>query len=162
MLVLALMLILPSAAIAAEAERPLVVASLTQMSGTFTTNMWGNNTADVDMRLLLHSYPAIYENLNQQYERNNVALSNLVSNVPAVMLLLPHLGADPASSSVLLALVSTFAGNLITLGSIANLIVIEQARQHGVTLGFREHARAGVPVTLASLAILVAWLAVTR
>lgn len=78
MLVLALMLILPSAAIAAEAERPLVVASLTQMSGTFTTNMWGNNTADVDMRLLLHGYPTIYENLNQQYERNNVALSNLV------------------------------------------------------------------------------------
>ena len=89
-------------------------------------------------------------------------LSNLVSNVPAVMLLVRFLHGAETESWYALALASPFAGNLITLGSIANLIVIEQARQHGVTLGFREHARAGVPVTLASLAILVAWLAVTR
>ncbi len=89
-------------------------------------------------------------------------LSNLVSNVPAVMLLTRFLQGADAESWYALALASTFAGNLITLGSIANLIVIEQARQHGVTLSFREHARAGVPVTLVSLAILAAWLAATR
>ncbi len=89
-------------------------------------------------------------------------LSNLVSNVPAVMLLVRFLEGAPTESWYVLALASTFAGNLLTIGSIANLIVIEQARPLGVTLSFREHARAGVPVTLASLAIIVAWLVVTR
>jgi Na+/H+ antiporter NhaD/arsenite permease-like protein len=46
-----------------------------------------------------------------------------------------------------LPLASTFAGNLLTIGSIANLIVIEQARQCGIRIGFREHARVGIPVT---------------
>jgi len=89
-------------------------------------------------------------------------LSNLVSNVPAVMLLVRFLEGAGAESWYVLALASTFAGNLITIGSIANLIVIEQARGLGVTLGFREHARAGVPITLASLAILLAWLLLLR
>ncbi len=87
-------------------------------------------------------------------------LSNLVSNVPAVMLLVRFLDGAPAESWYVLALASTFAGNLITIGSIANLIVIEQARGLGVTLTFREHARAGIPVTLASLAIVAVWLLV--
>jgi len=89
-------------------------------------------------------------------------LSNLVSNVPAVMLLVRFLDGAGAESWYVLALASTFAGNLITIGSIANLIVIEQARAQGVSLSFREHARAGVPVTLASLGILVAWLLLMR
>lgn len=88
--------------------------------------------------------------------------SNLVSNVPACMLLVRFLDpADPAQWYVL-ALSSTFAGNLLAVGSIANLIVIEQARLHGVRIGFLEHARAGVPVTLASLALTLAWIALTR
>ena len=86
-----------------------------------------------------------------------VALSNLVSNVPAVMLLLPHLGADPQQAGVLLALVSTFAGNLLLVGSIANLIVADLAGQQGVHIGWREHARIGVPVTLLSLGLV--WMA---
>ena len=56
-----------------------------------------------------------------------VLLSNLVSNVPAVMLLLPHLQGE--SAGVTLALVSTFAGNLLLVGSIANLIVVDLARK---------------------------------
>ncbi len=88
------------------------------------------------------------------------ALSNLVSNVPAVMLLTRFLEGAPAVSWYTLAVASTFAGNLVTIGSIANLIVIEQARAQGVRLGFREHARAGIPVTLVSLAILAGWLLV--
>lgn len=86
------------------------------------------------------------------------ALSNLVSNVPAVMLLIRFMGDARPEAWYVLALSSTFAGNLITIGSIANLIVIEQARGQGVVLTFWEHARAGVPVTLASLGVVLVWL----
>jgi len=83
-------------------------------------------------------------------------LSNLVSNVPAVMLLLPY--AEGAPSGTILALSSTLAGNLFVVGSIANIIVIDQARRHGVQIDWREHARVGVPVTLATLGIAWVWL----
>ncbi|HPC83440.1 MAG TPA: SLC13 family permease [Thermoanaerobaculaceae bacterium] len=85
-----------------------------------------------------------------------VVLSNLVSNVPAVMLLLPQ--ATHPVAGPLLALSSTLAGNLLLVGSIANLIVIDQAGRLGVKITWREHARVGVPVTLATLAIAAAWL----
>ena len=85
-------------------------------------------------------------------------LSNLVSNVPAVMLLTRLLpGASPETNYVL-ALASTFAGNMLVIGSIANLIVIEQAKKMGVTISFREHARAGIPVTLLSFLVILAWI----
>jgi Na+/H+ antiporter NhaD/arsenite permease-like protein len=84
-------------------------------------------------------------------------LSNLVSNVPAVMLLLPH-ARHPLAGPVL-ALSSTLAGNLLVVGSIANIIVVDQAAALGVRIGWREHARVGVPVTLATLAAAAAWLA---
>ena len=85
-------------------------------------------------------------------------LSNLVSNVPAVMLLLPHLGGDAASAGAALALISTFAGNLLLVGSIANLIVVDVARRQGVEINWRQHARIGLPVTFGSLAVLWFWL----
>ena len=91
----------------------------------------------------------------------STALSNLVSNVPAVMLLLPHLGGDVQASQqagVLLALASTMAGNLLLVGSIANLIVVDLARRNGVAIGWLAHARVGLPVTLASLAVVWFWL----
>jgi Na+/H+ antiporter NhaD/arsenite permease-like protein len=84
-----------------------------------------------------------------------LSLSNLVSNVPAVMLLLPHVGGEPAA--VLLALVSTLAGNLLLVGSIANLIVVDAAQALGIDIGWRDHARIGIPITLFSLAIV--WIA---
>jgi len=83
-------------------------------------------------------------------------LSNLVSNVPAVMLLLPA-SSGPEAGAVL-ALASTFAGNLLIVGSIANIIVVDQARAQGVAIDWRAHARAGIPVTLATLAIAGVWL----
>ncbi|HOK44729.1 MAG TPA: anion transporter [Bryobacteraceae bacterium] len=85
-------------------------------------------------------------------------LSNLVSNVPAVLVFkpfMPHLG-DPRQAWLTLAMASTLAGNLTLLGSVANLIVVERARQH-VRIGFREHAVVGVPLTLLTLALGV-WL----
>jgi Na+/H+ antiporter NhaD/arsenite permease-like protein len=84
-------------------------------------------------------------------------LSNLVSNVPAVMLLLP--AAREALDGAVLALSSTLAGNLIIVGSIANIIVVDQAARLGVELDWRRHARVGVPVTLMTLALAAAWLA---
>ncbi|MFM1921704.1 MAG: hypothetical protein RLZZ303_3338 [Candidatus Hydrogenedentota bacterium] len=84
-------------------------------------------------------------------------LSNLVSNVPAVMMLLP--AATHEDAALILALASTLAGNLIVVSSIANIIVIEQARQCGLKIGWGEHARTGIPVTLASLTIAAVWIA---
>jgi Na+/H+ antiporter NhaD/arsenite permease-like protein len=83
-------------------------------------------------------------------------LSNLVSNVPAVMLLLPH--ASHPLAGPILALSSTLAGNLLIVGSIANMIVVEQADALGVRIGWRRHAAVGVPVTLATLALAALWL----
>ena len=79
-----------------------------------------------------------------------VLLSNLVSNVPAVMLLLPHLGPGQGP---LLALVSTLAGNLLLVGSIANLIVADLAAKEGIRIGWREHLRLAAPVAFGSLLI---------
>lgn len=81
--------------------------------------------------------------------------SNLVSNVPAVMLLLP--AATEPWSGPLLALVSTLAGNLLIVGSIANIIVVDAAARRGVRIDWRLHARVGVPVTLATLVITALW-----
>jgi Na+/H+ antiporter NhaD/arsenite permease-like protein len=87
-------------------------------------------------------------------------LSNLISNVPAVMLLsrlVPDL-PSPDTAWLTLAMSSTLAGNLTLLGSIANLIVLEGARRRGVTISFAQYLRLGVPVTLATLVFGVWWL----
>jgi len=83
-------------------------------------------------------------------------LGNIVSNVPAVMLLLP-LATHPMAGT-LLALVSTLSGNLLIVGSIANIIVVDAAERRGVRIDWRRHARVGVPVTVATLAITGAYL----
>jgi Na+/H+ antiporter NhaD/arsenite permease-like protein len=85
-------------------------------------------------------------------------LSNLVSNVPAVLLfktVIPTFG-EPTRAWLLLAMASTLAGNLTILGSVANLIVVEQARGAGIQIGFLEYSKVGVPVTVVTL--LVGWL----
>jgi Na+/H+ antiporter NhaD/arsenite permease-like protein len=85
-------------------------------------------------------------------------LSNLVSNVPAVLLfksLVPTFG-EPTRGWLVLAMASTLAGNLTVVGSVANLIVVEAARQARVPIGFREYARVGVPLTVVTL--VLGWL----
>lgn len=87
--------------------------------------------------------------------------SNTIGNVPAVILLL---AAEPGwGPGVLqgLALATTLAGNFFLVGSIANLIVAERAAACGVAFGFADHARAGVPMTLATLAVAAVWLVAT-
>jgi Na+/H+ antiporter NhaD/arsenite permease-like protein len=88
-----------------------------------------------------------------------VVLSNLVSNVPAVMLLkslVPGF-ADPHRAWLLLAMASTLAGNLTITGSVANIIVVETAKPD-LHIGFRQYFRAGLPVTIGTLLIGWAWL----
>lgn len=86
-------------------------------------------------------------------------LSNLVSNVPAVLLLQPTLeSAGSAKLWYLLALVSTWAGNLTLVGSIANLIVAESAAAFGVEVSLRAYCRAGIPLTLITVALGTAWI----
>jgi len=87
-------------------------------------------------------------------------LSNIVSNVPAVMLLRTMVAGfpDPHAGWIALAMASTLAGNLTITGSVANIIVVERAAAGGVRIGFREYARVGIPVTVCSLAAGSLWL----
>ncbi len=87
-------------------------------------------------------------------------LSNLVSNVPAVLMLRPFVAAlaDPRTAWKVVAMASTLAGNFTLLGSIANLIVAEKAARRGVTIGFWDYFRLGAPVTVVTIVIGAAWL----
>ncbi len=90
----------------------------------------------------------------------SVVLSNLVSNVPAVLLFRPFIPDFPEVQRawLTLAMATTFAGNLTLLGSVANLIVAETAKDRGVHLSFGEYLKAGVPITVVSLIFGVMWL----
>lgn len=92
----------------------------------------------------------------------SVVLSNLISNVPAVLLFRPLVPAfpDPQRTWLTLAMATTLAGNLTLLGSVANLIVAETAKKQGVDLTFGEYLKAGVPITLISLLWGIIWLTV--
>jgi Na+/H+ antiporter NhaD/arsenite permease-like protein len=87
--------------------------------------------------------------------------SNSIGNVPFVILLLAVWPAPPEGALYGLALLSTLAGNLLLTGSLANIITAERAAASGVRFGFLDHARAGVPMTLASLVLAALWLWLT-
>jgi Na+/H+ antiporter NhaD/arsenite permease-like protein len=90
----------------------------------------------------------------------SVVLSNVVSNVPAVMLLRPVVPTlnDPASAWLTIAMATTLAGNLTLIGSVANLIVAEIARRRGVELSFGEYLKAGMAIAILSLGVGILWL----
>jgi Na+/H+ antiporter NhaD/arsenite permease-like protein len=87
-------------------------------------------------------------------------LSNLVSNVPAVVVLRPFIDSlpDPQRAWLTVAMASTLAGNLTVLGSIANLIVVQRAAAAGVVIGLWDYCRVGLPLTLLTLLIGTLWL----
>jgi Na+/H+ antiporter NhaD/arsenite permease-like protein len=87
-------------------------------------------------------------------------LSNLVSNVPAVLVMKPFVAAlgNHDSAWLVIAMASTLAGNFTVLGSIANLIVIQKAAVGGVEIGFWDHFRVGAPLTIITLVIGTLWL----
>ena len=86
-------------------------------------------------------------------------LSNIVSNVPAVMLLksLAPNFANPHTAWLVLAMASTLAGNLTITGSVANIIVVESAKPE-TKIGFWEYFRVGLPITVMTLIVGWAWL----
>lgn len=85
----------------------------------------------------------------------SAVLSNIVSNVPAVMLFKPFINqfANPEKAWLLLAMSTTFAGNLTLLGSVANLIVVESAKHHGIKVDFIEYLKVGILITIISIVI---------
>jgi len=83
-----------------------------------------------------------------------VVLSNLISNVPAVLLLQPLISQDDTKSWLLLAAGSTLAGNLTLFGAVANLITVEAAAELGYKLTFWEHLRFGAPLTACTLLLV--------
>ena len=94
----------------------------------------------------------------------SAVLSNVVSNVPAVLLFKPLMEVMPQQEQAWLALSmsSTLAGNLTLLGSVANLIVVENARRAGIELSFLEYLKVGVPLTILTLLVGIAWLSWVR
>jgi Na+/H+ antiporter NhaD/arsenite permease-like protein len=90
-------------------------------------------------------------------------LSNLVSNVPAVLILKPFVQSLPDQDRIwlVIAMASTLGGNLTLLGSVVNLIVAERARAAGIEVNFGTHLRVGVPLTLMTIAMGTWWLSGT-
>ena len=86
----------------------------------------------------------------------SLVLTNLVSNVPAVMLLLPFV--ETPFQATLLALSSTLGGNLLLVGSIANLIVVSKAKKFGIHISWKDHLKAGIPIGVGTLALAILWL----
>jgi len=84
-------------------------------------------------------------------------LSNLISNAAAVMLLLKVVPLSQPVLAYILALANSFGGSLIVIGSLSNIIVVQQAREMGISISFWDFSRLGIPVTLAALAGLIAW-----
>jgi Na+/H+ antiporter NhaD/arsenite permease-like protein len=87
-------------------------------------------------------------------------LSNLVSNVPAVLVLKPFIITLPNHDTawLIVAMASTLAGNFTVLGSIANLIVVQMAGRRGVAIGFRDYFRVGAPLTALTIVLGTLWL----
>ena len=86
-------------------------------------------------------------------------MSNVLGNVPSVILLLQISPNPPQGALYALALLSSLSGNLLLVGSFSNLIVVERASAYGVRLSFGDYARVGIPVTLISMGFAMAWLA---
>lgn len=90
-----------------------------------------------------------------------LVVSNGIGNVPAVILITTVWSDAPQGALYGLALLSTLAGNLLLVGSLANLIVAERAAACGIRIGFGDFARVGIPIALASMAVATLWLGTT-
>jgi Na+/H+ antiporter NhaD/arsenite permease-like protein len=84
-------------------------------------------------------------------------LSAIINNAPAVMLLLKIVPIVHASTAYIMAVANSFGGSLILTASVSNIIVVQQARQLGIIISFRDFARLGVPIAFVALAGLIGW-----
>jgi Na+/H+ antiporter NhaD/arsenite permease-like protein len=120
--------------------------------------------AGAEQRLLTHrviaEVAALHLGRAPMLSAVTAVLSNLVSNVPAVLVLRPFVEAlhDRDHAWLVVAMASTLAGNFTLLGSIANLIVAEKAGQRGIAVGFWTYFRVGAPVTIITLVLGTLWL----
>ncbi|MCZ7556459.1 MAG: anion transporter [Bacteroidia bacterium] len=127
-------------------------AGLFIVTSVLPTGAAGLHLRDAAHGMQLHTLPGLVA--------VSVLLSNIVSNVPAVLLLSPMI-SEAADAHILwlgMAMATTFAGNLTLLGSVANLIVAEGAARRGVRIGFLTYIRSGLPVTILTLFLGVLWL----
>jgi Na+/H+ antiporter NhaD/arsenite permease-like protein len=87
-------------------------------------------------------------------------LSNIVSNVPAVLVLKPFIAQlqNQQQAWLTVAMASTLAGNFAIVGSVANLIVVQRARAQKVEIGFWEYSRVGAPLTVLTIGVGIFWL----
>ena len=113
---------------------------------------------------MTHALLRLGEKLNLQhtgvFTLVTAILSNLVSNVPAVMLLkslVPRF-ANPHTGWLVLSMASTLAGNLTITGSVANIIVVERARREQADISFGDYFRAGLPITVLTMLFGYLWL----
>jgi len=120
-----------------------------------TGALQSTGSGDLAMRWLAHSGFDLDRPVNLAVA--TAALSNLINNSAAVMLLVKVVDLTRPTAAYVLALANSFGGSLIVVGSVSNIIVVQQARDLGVTISFRDFARLGVPVTLAALAGLIGW-----
>jgi Na+/H+ antiporter NhaD/arsenite permease-like protein len=118
------------------------INGITEKLGNITQNMAGVNALNLSVL--------------------TTVLSNLVSNVPAVLLLKPLIAQLPNQTAgwLTLAASSTLAGNLTLLGSVANLIVAESSKRRHVNISFWEYTKAGTIITILTLMISIIWLSV--
>jgi Na+/H+ antiporter NhaD/arsenite permease-like protein len=92
----------------------------------------------------------------------SVVTSNTLGSLPATMLLLQIWPTPPPGVLYALALLTSLAGNLLLSGSLTNVLIAERAERMGARLGFYDHAKAGVPIAVISLAFAILWLALTH
>lgn len=121
------------------------------VTGTFVSTGFG----DQAVQWLAHAG----FHLNQPFNLTltTAVLTNLINNSPTVMLLLKVVTPLTPTAAYILALTNSFAGSLLVIGSVANLITVQQARDLGIKISFWDFTRLGLPVTLAALAGLLAW-----
>jgi Na+/H+ antiporter NhaD/arsenite permease-like protein len=130
----------------------LLFMGLFVVTGAFQATGYGDQAVKWLARggLDLHSLPIL--------ALFTAALSNLINNAAAVMLLLKVANLTHPTAAYVLALANSFGGSLLIIGSVSNIIVVQQARELGINISFRDFARLGIPVTLAALAGLSAWI----
>ncbi len=121
------------------------------VTGAFQATGYGEHAAQwlAHIGLNLHSLPILAV--------VTAALSNLINNSAAVMLLVKLTNVTNPPVAYVLALANSFGGSLIIIGSVSNIIVVQQARELGIDISFRDFARLGVPVTFVAMAGLLAW-----
>jgi Na+/H+ antiporter NhaD/arsenite permease-like protein len=129
----------------------LLFMSLFVVSGTFQATGYGEQ--------VIHWMEGAGFDPNRPFNETvlTAGLSVLINNAPAVVLLIKLVPIAHASTAYTMAVANSFAGNTIMTASVANIIVVQQARRQGIVISFGAFARRGIPITIVALCGLVGW-----